>query len=90
MTPSIQARRATFQGSASARLLHPAEPVGTSGSALMLAGARLFEALATTSSGHAWSLGPARRLHAARRADWSILRTIVQATDLAGEAPDFE
>jgi 2-methylisocitrate lyase-like PEP mutase family enzyme len=86
MKPTVQERRATFKALHAQGCFVIPNPWDV-GSARMLEGLG-FKALATTSSGHAWSLG---------RADGSVsrgallehLRAIVDATDLPVNA-DFE
>lgn len=86
MSPVVQAKRAAFRALHAQGCFILPNPWDV-GSAVMLQGLG-FKALATTSSGHAWSLG--RPDGSATRAQLiDHLRTIVAATDLPVNA-DFE
>ncbi|HVZ42608.1 MAG TPA: isocitrate lyase/phosphoenolpyruvate mutase family protein [Ramlibacter sp.] len=84
--PSIQARRERFRALHAQGCFVIPNP-WDAGSARMLQGLG-FQALATTSSGHAWSLGLADG-DASRAQVLDYLRTIVEASDLPVNA-DFE
>jgi 2-methylisocitrate lyase-like PEP mutase family enzyme len=86
MSPTVQARRATFRALHLEGCFVLPNPWDV-GSAVMLQGLG-FKALATTSSGHAWSLAIADG-SASRAALLEHLRAIVGATDLPVNA-DFE
>src|SRR4051812_39412867 len=86
MTQDIQARRAAFRAMHAQGCFVLPNP-WDAGSARMLQGLG-FKALATTSSGHAWSLGKADG-DASRDEVLAYLREIVEATDLPVNA-DFE
>jgi len=86
MSPTVQARRATFRALHLEGCFVLPNPWDV-GSAVMLQGLG-FKALATTSSGHAWSL-PIADGSASRAALLEHLRAIVGATDLPVNA-DFE
>jgi 2-methylisocitrate lyase-like PEP mutase family enzyme len=86
MKPTVQERRATFKALHAQGCFVIPNPWDV-GSARLLADLG-FKALATTSSGHAWSLGQADGT-ASREALLQHLRTIVDATDLPVNA-DFE
>jgi len=86
MSPTVQARRAIFRALHLEGCFVLPNPWDV-GSAVMLQGLG-FKALATTSSGHAWSLALADG-SASRAALLEHLRAIVRATDLPVNA-DFE
>ncbi len=86
MRPTVQAKRAAFRTLHAQGCFLLPNPWDI-GSALMLQGLG-FEALATTSSGHAWSLGRPDG-GTPRAALLEHLRTMVEATDLPVNA-DFE
>jgi 2-methylisocitrate lyase-like PEP mutase family enzyme len=86
MSPTVQARRATFRALHLEGCFVLPNPWDV-GSAVMLQGFG-FKALATTSSGHAWSLALADG-SASRAALLEHLRAIVGATDVPVNA-DFE
>ena len=86
MTPSVQAKRAAFRALHTQGCFVLPNPWDV-GTARMLQGLG-FRALATTSSGHAWSLGCADG-EASREVVLDHLRTMVEATDLPVNA-DFE
>jgi 2-methylisocitrate lyase-like PEP mutase family enzyme len=86
MALSLQARRATFRSLHENGCFVIPNP-WDAGSARML-GSLGYRALATTSSGHAWTLGLADG-DASRAQVLDYLRTIVEATDLPVNA-DFE
>src|SRR5690242_18129501 len=86
MNPTLQQKRAAFRALHRQGCFVLPNP-WDAGSARMLQGLG-FKALATTSSGHAWSLGVPDGA-ASRDAVLAYLHTIVDATDLPVNA-DFE